>query len=75
MYRHVLVIFVVVRKNQDISAPKVTNIKVLSFWSRGIIIISCFNGRIHVRADPEITDIEARSSIGDVRELLSSKCI
>jgi hypothetical protein len=66
-----LVLFTVA-KDQAKSTPRATNVKAENFWTVGIIIISCFMGRIHVRAEPEITDIEARVSMGDVRELLSS---
>jgi len=38
-------------------------------------IISCFRGATHKIEAPEMTDIDANTSMGDVRDFLSSKCV
>jgi hypothetical protein len=63
----------VVEINQARVAPSTTRIKGISFWYRGIDIISCFKGATHMIIAPEITDIEARVNIGEVSGLLSSR--
>lgn len=58
---------------QAIIAPVATKTKGVYFSHRWIIIISCFKGATQAIREPEITDIDAKISIGDVRELLSSR--
>jgi hypothetical protein len=59
--------------NQAREAPRNTKIRGISFWYRGMNIISCFNGATHIIMAPEITDINASVNMGEVKGLLSSR--
>jgi hypothetical protein len=58
---------------QASAAPMITKTRGVNFSHRWIIIISCFRGATHAIRDPEITDIDASTNMGDVKELLSSR--
>jgi hypothetical protein len=75
LYKSIEAIFFVSEADniQASMAPRMTKFNGIIFCEKVITIISCFIGAVHIIADPEKIDMDAKVSIGKVKGSLSSR--